>query len=160
MPRRSWEDHSSYGEDRRREDCYDDDGNVIEDCMERLNAEERNTKAYGSSSREPDRKKEGYIAEDGTKFRTLSERDNYNRYLHKEGQRHMREEGAKREKRERLDPSDSGFDEHRSWRPTDGSWKGKRQGDRFGGGATPYPKNKRPPTAPAGVAMRKKRAGY
>ena len=67
--------------DRRREDCYDDDGNVIEDCMERLNAEERNTKAW-SSSREPDRKKEGYIAEDGTKFRTISERDNYNRYLH------------------------------------------------------------------------------
>ena len=158
MPRRSsWEDHSSYGEDRRREDCYDDDGNVIEDCMERLNAEERNTKAYGSSSREPDRKKEGYIAEDGTKFRTISERDNYNRYLHKEGQRHMRDESGKREKRARLDPTDSGFGE---LDPTRGKPAGKwrRDDDRYSGGATPYPKNKRPPTAPAGVAMRKKRA--
>jgi len=158
MPRRSsWEDHSSYGEDRRREDCYDDDGNVIEDCMERLNAEERNTKAYGSSSREPDRKKEGYIAEDGTKFRTISERDNYNRYLHKEGQRHMREEGAKRKKQARLDPTDSGFGEHQ-FDPTRGKPAWRRDDDRYGGGATPYPKNKRPPTAPAGVAMRKKRA--
>ena len=155
MPRRSsWEDHSSYGEDRRREDCYDDDGNVIEDCMERLNAEERNT---NWSSAEPARKKESYTAEDGTKFRTISERDNYNRYLHKEGQRHMREEGAKRKKQARLDPTDSGFGE---LDPTRGKPAGKwrRDDDRYSGGATPYPKNKRPPTAPAGVAMRKKRA--
>jgi len=109
-------------------DCYDDDGNVIEDCMERLRAEER-----------------WHPAEDGTKFRSLGERDEHNRYLHKEGQRHMREESAKRDKRSRLNPYDTGFDDHRTW---------------GGGGATPYPKNKKPPTAPAGVAMRKKRAGY
>lgn len=136
-------------------DCYDDDGNVIEDCMERLNAEERTW----SSSR--DRKKEGYIAEDGTKFRTISERDNYNRYLHKEGQRHMREESAKRKKQARLDPTDSGFGEQYPRGKPAGKWgKWGRDDDRYSGGATPYPKNKRPPTAPAGVAMRKKRAGY
>ena len=138
-------------------DCYDDDGNVIEDCLERLNAEERNTKAYGSSSREPDRKKEGYIAEDGTKFRTISERDNYNRYLHKEGQRHMREEGEKRKKQARLDPTDSGFGEID---PTRGKWR--RPDDFSGKGfgqASPLQRKKPPHGGEAGKLQQDRRTG-
>ena len=108
---KDWREHSSYGEDRRMEDCYDDDGNVIEDCMERLREEE--------GSAPPKRH---------SRFRTKFEEDEYNAGEAKWGRAHFDEETARR--------------------------KGR---DRFGGGATPYPKNKRSPTAPAGVAMRKKR---
>ena len=65
-------------------DCYDDDGNVIEDCLERLREEE-------GSAPKPKRH---------SRFRTKFEEDEYNAGEAKWGRLHFDEEGRRRGKRD------------------------------------------------------------
>jgi len=67
-------------------DCYDDDGNVIEDCLERLREEE--------SWRDPTKPKRH------SRFRTKFEEDEYNAGEAKWGRHHFSEEERRRGKRD------------------------------------------------------------